>query len=79
MRPRCLTCGTWEQERNLQRKRIMRGAAGMEEEIKRLVSFGQVASEVHLSSWLGLGSESLPRLKIEVQVHFEAMSMTEIT
>ena len=26
--------------------------AGMEEEINRLVSFGQVASEVHLSSWL---------------------------
>lgn len=40
--------------------------AGMEEEIKRLVSFGQVASEVHLSSWLCLGSESLPRLNVEV-------------
>lgn len=40
--------------------------AGMEEEIKRLVSFGQAASEVHLSSWLGLGSESLPRLNVEV-------------
>lgn len=66
MRPRYLTCGTWEQERNLQRKGIIRWAAGMEEEIKRLVSFGQVASEVQLSSWLGLGSDSLPRRKVEV-------------
>lgn len=66
MRSRNLTQGTWEQERNLQGKGIMSWEAGMEEEIKRLVSFGQAASEVHLSSWLGLGSESLPRLNVEV-------------
>lgn len=42
----------------------------MEEEIKSLVSFGQVASEVHLSSWYlhtwVWVSASLPGLNIEV-------------